>query len=146
MNKADLVALAVSSTRMMGMSYEKDPTWQEDAKCGSYPSEWFNVLDHDSPGMEGKSRRELLFLNLANYGLAEEVCIECPVFFQCKQDATEDDLKYTVRGGEKPTILTATNLCKSGRHELSEPGRCKECHAEIKARYRAEQRARRDMM
>lgn len=110
------------------------PTWTEDANCVGKATEIFDYQDLESPLAEGLSRRERLEMNQANHTLAEEICIECPVFFQCKDAASEDDLFYTVRAGEKPGALVKeearfgpqARVCKRG-HDVPHGGRCVEC-------------------
>ncbi len=114
---------------MQEMSYSKQPDdWREQANCVGYPPEWFEMIERGSPLSEGLSYAQLALLNRRNHQAAGEVCIECPVFFECRDSATEDDRNFTVRGGEPPGGRVP--MCRSGKHEMSELGRCLECKKE----------------
>ncbi len=136
--------------------YEPDHPWTHDAKCRGMAYELFEYQETSSPLAAGMNFKERLDFNQANHALAEEICIECPVFFQCLDAAGATDRRYTVRGGEKPRALEADEdawadgkhispargiklktTCKFG-HDRSQPGgRCRECRNQQKREYRA---------
>lgn len=129
---------------MEGWAYNESDHWAEDAKCSGMEPAIFTYTEKDDPIAKGMSYRERTEFNMANFELAEEVCIECPVFFQCRDAATEEDRQWTVRAGEQPLrfkeeaeALKApkARVCQRG-HVVEDGGRCKAC------KYAALQRAR----
>jgi hypothetical protein len=120
------------------MSYDREPAWQEQANCKGKAFELFEYQEKDSPLAKGMSYRERLEFNDANFELAAEICIECPVFLQCGENATEEDRQWTVRAGEAPLRFAdekeglgspAARVCQAG-HFLPDGGRCKMCKKE----------------
>lgn len=85
------------------LSYGEPDHWEDQANCRGLAYELFEYQDADSPLVKDMTYEERLAFNAANFELAAEVCIECPVFFQCKEAANKDDLRWTVRAGEEPT-------------------------------------------
>lgn len=140
---------------MQQMSYDKPEQWQDKANCRDKTLELFEYTEKDSPLAKGMNFKERMAFNQANFELAEQICIECPVFFECKDSATEDEKFWTVRGGEPPARYlldperyakvgrpagrkngeTADRMCKNG-HEVKGGGDCKACRSESNARYR----------
>jgi hypothetical protein len=119
---------------MQEMGYKKPDDWRADAKCVGHPSELFELSEADSPQAVGMTLSELAEHNRLNFIQAGEICIECPVFWQCKEDATDEDRRWTVRAGEPPTGIQYQ--CSRG-HILDEPGRCVECKRQVMKDYRA---------
>lgn len=128
---------------MQGMSYNTKDHWADQAQCKGKAFELFEYQEKDSPLAKGMTYRERLEFNTTNFELAAEICIECPVFFQCKEAATDEDRQWTVRGGEEPTrfqyeraqgVLDSTGkgrTCQRG-HYLEFGGRCKLCKREAR--------------
>lgn len=127
---------------MEGWSYNESDHWADRANCKGKAFELFEYQDKDSPLAKGMSFRERIEFNTTNFELAAEICIECPVFFECKKAATDDDLTWTVRAGEIPTRFTyekqlgegysgpgKPRTCQRG-HYLEGGGRCKVCKRE----------------
>lgn len=76
--------------------------WEERANCKGKAFELFEYQEKDSPLCEGMVYKERMAFNTANFQLAEEICIECPVFFECGANATAEEKQWTVRAGEIP--------------------------------------------
>lgn len=87
---------------MQDLMYDRPEQWQDKANCRGKALELFEYQEKDSPLAAGMSFKERLAFNQTNFQLAEEVCIECPVFFQCEQNATDEEKFWTVRGGNAP--------------------------------------------
>lgn len=141
------------------VSYGEPDHWADQANCRGMAYELFQYQEKDSPLAAGMSFEERFALNSANFELAAEICIECPVFFQCKESATKDDLHWTVRGGEAPTRFEyerrmgpdgkgngndkwgdgTGRTCRRG-HEVPQGGRCQTCKRE--GRKKRDQRLR----
>lgn len=122
----------------------EESSWREEAKCRTYPSEIFEVMD----GSSLKAR----LTNEIRFAYAETICNKCPVAEECLQSASNDDLRWTVRGGVEPGTLVKVDMatCKSGKHTYpAGSGRCPECRRdhymspEYKARRAAKERERR---
>lgn len=110
--------------------------------------------------------KERLEYNYRNFRRAEEICIECPVFFECGASASGDEKYWTVRQGEVPgrfatekahyerMLITGkppANKCARG-HDKPEGKRCPTCKRATNDRYyarvqalRARQEAARDV-
>lgn len=117
--------------------------WQTRANCRGKPVELFEYQEKDSPLAKDMKMRARIAFNYANFELAAEICIECPVFFQCGENATPEDKYWTVRQGEPPGRfeLEAEHLSRLGRptsgpgeprvcqrgHFLPTGGRCNQC-------------------
>jgi len=128
--------------------------WMRKANCVGHPFELFEYQDNDSPLTVGMDFRERMEFNAANFKLAEEICIECPVMLRCPEEADLKDKYWTVRGGEPPDRLQAeskrferpnngrpvgsrnkeprpqaapgSRVCQNG-HYQADGGRCKAC-------------------
>lgn len=131
---------------MENWSYNESDHWANKANCKGKAFELFEYQEKDSPLAKGMSFQERIEFNAANFELAAEICIECPVFFQCKSSATEDDRRWTVRGGEPPARFThersmgenagTARTCQRG-HYIPAGGRCKACKQDARRRARA---------
>lgn len=138
------------------LSYTKNNPWQERAKCAGMAPEIFEYVEKQSPVAKGMSNGARLDMNIANAQLAEEICIECPVFFECGKAANDEDRRWTTRQGEMPGRLVSdieTRERNAGRdpktgqrldrtcdrgHLVLGGGRCKQCKADArKARRQA---------
>lgn len=131
-----------------------DSDWTERANCKGKAFELFEYQEKDSPLAAGMNFTERMEFNAANFEMAAEICIECPVFFQCRDSATPDEKRWTVRGGEPPTRWqyeknqhaakdkTAGNprTCQRG-HYVELGGRCKTCKREAMRKRRANEKA-----
>lgn len=124
--------------------------WEERANCKGKAFELFEYQEKDSPLTKDMKFKERLAFNYQNFELASEICIECPVMFECLNSATAEDRYWTVRGGEPPKRfdIEAEQLAKTGRptgsktvrpgeprtckrgHYLPNGGRCKDCKRE----------------
>lgn len=76
--------------------------WKKQANCVGKATELFEYQEKDSPLAVGMNFRERLALNETNFQLAEDICIECPVMFVCRDKADDDEKFWTVRGGAPP--------------------------------------------
>lgn len=127
--------------------------WEENANCQGKAFELFEYQDYESPLTKDMKLKARVEFNYANFQMAEEICIECPVFFQCGETATEDDKYWTVRGGEPPQRFLAEKeeyeakgrprgapgqdrTCNKG-HLVRGGGRCPECKRATNDRYKA---------
>lgn len=137
---------------MDDLAYNEDDHWADQANCQGLSSTIFEYQEKDSPLTKDMSFGERLAFNQKNFEEAAEICIECPVMFQCIAGATKDDKQWTVRGGEPPTRFayekTSGQLTGVGRervcvrgHHLEFGGRCKECKRIAMASRRAAARA-----
>lgn len=146
-----------SELYMEQMSYDRPDDWADDANCKGKAYELFEYQEKDSPLAAGMNFQERMELNATNFELAAEICIECPVFFQCKEAASPDERRWTVRGGEVPTRFTyeknqalatynkgtgATRKCQRG-HVVEGGGRCKVCKREAMKKRRQNEKAQR---
>lgn len=124
---------------MEGWSYNQPDHWADKANCKGKAFELFEYQEKDSPLAAGMDFRERLEFNTTNFEMAAEICIECPVFFQCREAATEEDRRWTVRAGEEPTRFVNERVlgddykgpgkartCQRG-HFLEHGGRCNLC-------------------
>lgn len=145
------------------LSYGEPDHWADQANCRGLAYELFEYQEADSPLAKDMTYEERVAFNAANFELAAEVCIECPVFFQCKDSANKDDLHWTVRAGEIPKRYNydarmgpdgnggggyrtmwedgVGRTCKRG-HALPKGGRCWTCKREVRSA--REKRARRE--
>lgn len=138
-------------------SYEdtRGDHWADQAACKGLTFELFEYQEKDSPLAVGMKTKERLSFNSVNFALGEEVCIECPVFFQCRDEATEEEKFWTMRGGEPPGrfiqekeswdrqmagLVKGGDTCSRG-HERTKPGRCMVCKREGQRAARAARRA-----
>lgn len=117
----------------MSRQYEQ---WMDKANCVGENPNFFSVN-------ENLTYEE----NKSNMDAGIEVCLECPVFMMCKEDAEPDDLVHTVRAGEYPSVFAATIEAKTKEKQCQRghwhaPGRCPECRAmsTAKANEKAKQR------
>jgi hypothetical protein len=121
---------------------ERDAGWASRANCVGQPADWFEYQEKDSPKAKGLDWKQRVMLNDANYSEAEQICLDCPVFFECGAAADEMDKYWTVRMGERPgrAVADADHLAKVGRpssdaearichrgHFVPDRGRCGEC-------------------
>lgn len=131
--------------------YDRPDHWSDKANCKGKAFELFEYQESDSPLAKDMNFKQRVEFNKANFDLAEEICIECPVFFQCKEDAAEEDKFWTVRGGEPPARFAGDpeRYAKNGRkpfapgdrtcgngHFVPGGGKCKTCHSERQRLYR----------
>lgn len=137
---------------MQQLSYDRPDQWQDRANCRDKTLELFEYTEKDSPLAKGMNFKERMAFNEANFDLAGEICIECPVMFDCKTNATIDEKFWTVRGGEPPARYLldperyanvgkpaaqpgVDRVCKRG-HDVPGGGDCKICRSEANRRYR----------
>lgn len=121
---------------------EEDAGWASRANCVGQPADWFEYQEKDSPKAKGLDWKQRVLMNENNYRQAQEICIECPVFFECGRAATDEDKYWTVRQGEPSgrSVADAEHLSKVGRpastedarichrgHFIPGRGRCNEC-------------------
>lgn len=146
-------------------------SWMEKANCQGMAHELFEYQEKDSPLCAGMKYTDRVNFNGANFQLAEEICIECPVMLICEEKATPEQRYWTVRGGnapgrfdeeskryenvgrppgsknKKPRAVAAPGdrVCKRD-HVVKGGGRCKTCKHENNVirqrRVRAEARAK----
>lgn len=67
-------------------------TWRDEAVCSGADYSEFSY-----PEKVGSQHRSILVM------FTKEYCDRCPVKKECLEDATPDDLRYTVRGGRLPS-------------------------------------------
>lgn len=139
---------------MQDLMYDRPEDWQDKANCRDKPLDLFEYTEQDSPLAAGMSFKQRLAFNQSNFEGAEEVCIECTVFFDCINAATPDEKFWTVRGGEAPgrfaldrdryknqgrpkknTFAEGGRQCVRG-HFVTGAGACKECKAENNLKWR----------
>lgn len=98
--------------------------WAERAACKGKPFMLFEYQEKDSPLCTNMSQKVRVAFNDSNFEKAGEICIECPVFFECRANATELDKYWTVRGGEPPGrfAIEAEQMSKLGRPSASPTG------------------------
>jgi hypothetical protein len=108
--------------------------WARRANCKGKAVELFEYQEKDSPLTKDMKFKERLAFNYQNFELAAEICIECPVMFECLNSATDEDRYWTVRGGEPPKRfdIEADQLARTGRStgpaKPKEPRTCKRGH------------------
>ena len=123
--------------------------WKDEAACNEADPRLFTTLERGEPEVLGLGAEELRNLNLENFEDAVSYCDRCPVLTTCKSAATQDDLDWTVRGGELPllfqgkptvrgkkTVLNANGDWKCGQGHFVDAGdvRCPVCRrASLKA-------------
>lgn len=138
---------------MQHLSYDRPDEWRDKANCRDKTLELFEYTEKDSPLAKGMNFKERMAFNVANFELAEEICIECPVMFDCKTSATEDEKFWTVRGGEPPArylldperyanvgkpaerLPNGDRMCRRN-HLVPGGGDCKQCKSEANKRYK----------
>ncbi len=99
----------------------RESDWLKSAGCAEKDPNLFSVN-------ERMSYEE----NKANLEAGIEICMDCPVFVECWEDATPSDQYHTVRAGRMPEVFSTTMESKEGmktcrRGHVHPPGRCKEC-------------------
>jgi hypothetical protein len=102
--------------------------WESRANCKGKPVELFEYQEKNSPLARDMSFAERLIFNDSNFKQAEEICIECPVFFECGATATEEDRTWTVRQGEMPGRFQAEAEAAQGRPAKGAPRVCQRGH------------------
>lgn len=129
-------------------TFERDrpEDWAERANCVGHPAQLFEYQEKDSPLTSGMTNKVRIAFNAHNFVKAEEVCIECPVFFECGENASTEDKFWTVRQGQAPGRLASDSntsrrlgkarpkpgeprTCQAG-HFLPNGGRCMPCRRE----------------
>ncbi len=75
-------------------------SWTDYASCDSLPAQWFEISDDlmVRPGEAPDEQHDLIAKGL-------RVCNDCPVRKSCLSDSSEDDRKWTTRGGIPPDYL-----------------------------------------
>lgn len=129
--------------------YDREPAWEEKANCKGKAFELFEYQEKDSPLTDGMNFKERIEFNRVNFELAGEICIECPVMFECEKNASPTERYWTVRGGEPPgrfdeeskrydnvgrkpgsknraVASMSDRVCQRG-HVVKGGGRCKDC-------------------
>lgn len=138
--------------------YDPAEPWADRANCKNKAFELFEYQEEDSPAVAGLKIKERLEYNYRNFQRAEEICIECPVFFECGASASSDEKYWTVRQGEIPGRFATekatyehmrdvgkppTNVCARG-HEKPTGKRCPTCKKATNERYYARLKALND--
>lgn len=88
-------------TFMRGMS-SAIPSWHEGAACSMYSWYLFELVDYDNTIAKGATFAQLWNFNQRNHELGRSICETCPVKKTCLKQATNEDLRWTMRGGEGP--------------------------------------------
>lgn len=114
----------------LAVESQSSSDWEERANCKGHPVELFEYQEKDSPLCVDMTWKQRVAFNAHNFVKAEEVCIECPVFFECGANASTEDKYWTVRQGETPGRFNteADHLSKVGR-PTSKPGEPRTCKA-----------------
>lgn len=76
--------------------------WEAKANCVGKAFELFEYQEKDSPLAVDMNHKQRMDFNDANFHMASEICIECPVMLKCGAEATRTEKYWTVRGGEIP--------------------------------------------
>lgn len=84
-------------------TYSND--WRDEAACQGQPHKWFELPDNMGNGSDERTQE---IAELLSKGQA--VCLTCPVRRDCDIDATNDDRRFTVRGGKRPTVFTGRKI------------------------------------
>lgn len=101
------VGLGVSASgRLLILGEIINPSWHDDALCKGRDLSLYVPRDGDKT--EG---------DIEQYKRTADECLDCPVFFQCKETASKSDHEYAIRAGELPTKLS---LRSRGRPRLRE--------------------------
>lgn len=89
---------------MEEMTLEPEPSWALDAACVDDPDLFYlsSVGDRDVIDL---NMSEVVDYNRKKIKTAVQICGTCPVRAECLENATPDDLTYTVRGGREPEGL-----------------------------------------
>ena len=80
----------------------EDNKWRAKALCASFDWRLFQVVEPGSPSTYGMRASQIWSYNQRNHQIARDICMDCPVFVECRESATHEDLRWTVRGGEGP--------------------------------------------
>lgn len=86
--------------------------WKESAACRAADPLLFEIIDEDHPQYSGdpEEYKKVFFYNAER---ALSYCLSCPVLDECHQNASPEDLMFTVRGGQLP----------AGPHETKAEGK-----------------------
>lgn len=82
--------------------HDSEFQWQEDAACRFQPYTLFEIASSGDAIAEGLNDSEIKDLNSANFERAGEICSTCPVFAECRDNATVEDFYFTFRAGRIP--------------------------------------------
>lgn len=87
------------------------PEWAQEAACKGMNPDLFAMLmlDDEAAAPAGGSKYRLSLLNKERVASAQMVCETCPIKRECVENATPADLHWTVRGGQAPAAMFATN-------------------------------------
>lgn len=119
--------LGVSPTgTLLFMNEIRNPEWHGRALCRDRDPTLYELRDGD------KTEEDV-----AQYKKTADECLDCPVFFTCLEDATKEDRRYMIRGGELPTGLRMRSrgrprvredvrqlkngICNAGLHPIKSP-------------------------
>lgn len=86
---------------MSGMS-SAVPSWHEEAACSMHSWYLFELVDYDNSIAKGLTFAQLWNFNQRNHELGRSICETCPVKATCAEKASNEDLRWTMRGGEGP--------------------------------------------
>lgn len=78
------------------------PSWHAEAACSMYSWYLFELVDYDNSIAKGLTFAQLWSFNQRNHELGRSICDTCPVRARCLKEATNEDLRWTMRGGEGP--------------------------------------------
>lgn len=126
--------------------------WQDSAACRGEPYQYFDYQESSTPLTEGMDFNERFEFNAANLDKGVDICMGCPVFITCGEEAECEDEKWTVRAGKYPMAFTSeksrleagdsAKMCRKG-HVKDGPGRCLQC--KVVAMRRARDNAKREV-
>lgn len=104
---------------------DHEDMWEPRAKCVNRPDLFALGLPPDLPrdDPEYPSRfNEWVTEETARYEIAEQYCLDCPVFVACRITASKTDMEWTTRGGVMPGMLHKATVspaykCKNAKHQ-----------------------------
>ena len=95
--------------------------WVEHAKCADLQGD---DTPEDFSWVESGPKEDARFEKLI-----DTYCIECPVMFQCGEDASQEDIKWTLRGGMIPQKSTGMGRGRPKKGGiLLRDGKCRNGH------------------
>lgn len=103
---------------------ENAADWMKQAACTAHDWVLFEVLEADTPLAFGVKPAQLWSFNQRNHEVGRDICLDCPVMVTCGKKATQQDKRWTVRGGEGPLtscIKNGSNAPPRCRHRKLDP-------------------------
>lgn len=104
--------------------------WYDHAACKGMPGYMFLV-----PDLKGRASGEEIAKIAKNLRKGREVCMTCPVIADCLEDASDEDLLASLRGGQIPAQFARADVPektrKRGAANTSKQPRIPEAAAEI---------------